>query len=506
MIKNIKFATLLVLCVLLSTSCKKYLELKPVDGKVREDYWQTQDQLKASVIGCYVTLANNTLVQNMFEWGELRTDMISTTASTSADEVQYASANILATNSLTQWNTVYTVINNCNTVIQYGPLVLQNDPTLTQAQLNAYLAEARGLRALMYFYLVRVFGEAPLQLAASSSDSNIQLLAKSSRTDILAQVVSDLTFAEQNAPLSYGTDPRQNKGRLTRYGINAIQADVYLWMAGSDHPEYYTNCITACDKVINSGSFGLIDGSKQQDWFNTVFFTGNSNESIFEIQFDAQLLNNSFYSMFGNPSAKRFVAAQTVIDQVYTQDATDPINIKDIRGDLGSVRATDNLIWKWVGTPNSSSLRAATSFYPHWFFYRYADILLLKAEASAWAGKGQDALDLINTIRNRARALPATIQTPAVNDPEGITEYVLAERAREFAFEGKRWFDVLRCGKRDNYSHINLIFGVVGTNIAAGGKGNLIQAKYADVRSHYLPINVSELAADPNLVQNPFYQ
>src|SRR5476651_1161995 len=179
MIKNIKFSTILILCVLLSTSCKKWLELKPVDGKVREDYWQTQEQLKASVIGCYVAAANTTLVTDLFDWGELRADMISTTASTTAEEIQYASANILATSSLTQWNTVYAVINNCNTVIQYGPLVLQNDPTLTQAQLNAYLAEARGLRALMYFYLVKTFGEAPLQLAATSTDGSIQLLAKS---------------------------------------------------------------------------------------------------------------------------------------------------------------------------------------------------------------------------------------------------------------------------------------------------------------------------------------
>jgi len=505
MIKNIKFSTLLILCVLLSTSCKKWLELKPVDGKVREDYWQTQEQLKASVIGCYVAAANTTLVTDLFDWGELRADMISTTASTTAEEIQYASANILATSSLTQWNTVYAVINNCNTVIQYGPLVLQNDPTLTQAQLNAYLAEARGLRALMYFYLVKTFGEAPLQLAATSTDGSIQLLAKSSRTDILNQVVADLTFAEQNAALNYGTDPRQNKGRLTRYAMEAMQADVYLWMAGTDHPEYYTNCIAACDKIINSGNFGLIDGTKQTDWYTTLFFNGNSNESIFEIQFDAQSLN-PFYAMFADPSKKRFLSAQTNMDQVYTLDPVDPVNVKDIRGDLGSVRASDNVIWKFVGTPSSSAVRATTASYAHWFVYRYADILLLKAEACAWAGRGQDALDLITTIRNRAHALPGTLQNPSVSDPEGITEYVLAERAREFAFEGKRWFDVLRCAKRDNYSHINLIAAIVGTNIAAGGKGNLIQAKYADVRSHYLPINIAELNADPNLVQNPFYQ
>lgn len=504
MIKHIKFTTLLILCVLLSSSCKKWLELTPNDGIVRDNYWQTQDQIRAAVIGCYVSLANQTLVQDFFEWGELRADMIATTASTSTEEVDYASANILATNSLTKWNAVYAVINNCNTVIEFAPGVLKIDKTLTQEQLNAYLAEARGLRALMYFYLVRTFGEVPLQLTASSSDAKIQLLPKSSKDDVLKQIVDDLSFAEQNAAYSFGTDARLNKGRITHYAVNAIQADVYLWMASSDHPEYYADCIKACDQIISSGSFGLIDGSFQTDWYNTLYFNGNSNESIFEIQFDSQLLN-PFYAMFGNPSAKRFVAAPSVMDKVYTTDDTDPVNIKDIRGDGGSVRATDNLIWKFMGTTNINAIRTLTQSYAHWFLYRYADVLLLKAEALAWSNKGQDALDLVQTIRTRARALPGTEEFPDANDPEAVTEYILHERAREFAFEGKRWFDVLRCAKRDNYAHLDLILSIVGTN-AEDGKGQLIQSKYSDPRSHYLPINIDELTADKNLVQNPFYQ
>jgi hypothetical protein len=86
-----------------------------------------------------------------------------------------------------------------------------------------------------------------------------------------------------------------------------------------------------------------------------------------------------------------------------------------------------------------------------------------------------------------------------------VSDYILRERAREFAFEGKRWFDVLRHGKRNDYARIDLILGVVGTN-AGTSKGDLILAKYRDIRSHYLPINIDELSADKNLVQNPYYQ
>jgi len=504
MIRNIKFITLLLLAVLVNSSCNKWLELKPQDGSVREDYWKTQEQLQAAVVGCYVALANATLVENLFIWGELRADMISTTASTTTEELDIASANILSTNSRTKWNQLYTVINNCNTVIEYGPLVLKTDNTLTQQKLNSYIAEARGLRALMYFYLLRTFGEVPLQLKAISSDSKMELLAKSSQTEVFNQIIEDLSFAELNAVTGFGPDARLNKGRLTSYAINAIQADVYLWMAGTDHPDYYAQCIKACDKVINSNSYGLIDGSVPIDWYTTLFFEGNSNESIFEIQFDSQLLN-PFFGMFGNQSSKRFIAAPTLMDQVYTVDPTDPEMIKDIRGDGGSIRATDNLIWKFIGTPAINTIRAVNASYTHWFVYRYADVLLMKAEALAWTEKQQDALDLVQVIRTRARALEATEETPSVTSSQEVSDYILRERAREFAFEGKRWFDVLRHAKRNNYARLDLILSVVGTN-AGSSKGELILAKYSDIRSHYLPINLDEIQADKNLVQNPYYQ
>ncbi|RKR81008.1 SusD-like starch-binding protein associating with outer membrane [Mucilaginibacter gracilis] len=274
------------------------------------------------------------------------------------------------------------------------------------------------------------------------------------------------------------------------------------WMAGSDHPEYYTQCIKACDKIINSGNFGLIDGSKQADWFNTVFFTGNSNESIFEIQFDAQLLN-PFYTMFINLSGKHFLAAPRVTDVVYGNDPN-PLN-KDIRGDGGAVRATDYVIWKFAGTPGNSSLRAPGESYAHWFFYRYADILLLKAEALTFSNNTTGALALVKTVRARARAIAATEENPDPNNVQDVADYILRERRREFAFEGKRWFDVLRNAKRDKYTRIDLILNMIG-EIAPGDKVQLIVGKYSDRRSHYLPINLDELLADKNLVQNPFYQ
>jgi hypothetical protein len=107
-------------------------------------------------------------------------------------------------------------------------------------------------------------------------------LAKTPQKDILKQIVADLTIAETDATVSYGVNAF-DKGRITKFTVNAIQADVYLWM------DDFANCITACDKVINSGKYGLVAGDA--NWFSKLFVNGNSSEGIFELQFDSQALN-----------------------------------------------------------------------------------------------------------------------------------------------------------------------------------------------------------------------
>ena len=275
---------MLITLLFFSSSCSKWLDVKPQDGIIRDNYWQNKEQLKAAVIGCYSSLLNNWLVTELFAWGELRADMVNSTLNTTVDEVNIMQANILATNTYTSWAGVYSTINYCNTVIGYAAKVMQTDKTLTQEALDGYLAEAHGLRALMYFYLLRTFGEVPLQLKATDSDNSLDQLEKSTQDQVYAQILDDLSFAETHALETYGSTA-QDKGRLTRYGIYTLEADVYLWN------EKYDKCIEACDKVINSGRYGLMDGSVQSQWFNNVFYMGNSAESIFEFQFDAQQLN-----------------------------------------------------------------------------------------------------------------------------------------------------------------------------------------------------------------------
>ncbi|MNK00850.1 SusD family protein [compost metagenome] len=496
--KRVICKVLLLILLFSVSSCKKWLDLQPQDGIIRNEFWKTKEDVQAAVIGCYSSLLgapggikDRPLADYLFIWGELRADMVSPGPGITIDEQNIMNVNILSSNVLTTWKSLYRTINYCNTVIDFAPDVREVDNTFTQASLDAYMAEALALRSLMYFYVVRTWGDAPLKLKSTSTDQEIQNLGITDKTVILNQIVADLLKAESLAVTTYG-NKQYDTGRITKYTIETMLADVYLWM------ENYNDCIAMCDKVIDSKKFSLVPG---EFMYNRVFYEGNSTEGIFEFQFDAQKLNQ-FYNAF-IPVNRRYNAANRVLEEMYTIDFTDETKF-DFRGIDAAVRAKDIAIYKYMGIDYNTA-RTADVSYAHWFAYRYPDVLLMKAEACSQVDRGQDALDLVKVVRDRANALIATAQNPDVTDKDAVADYVLAERAREFAFEGKRWYDILRNAKRDNYRRIDVLLNMVAESVPSDAQQSAI-TKYQDKNSHYLPIFDDEISADGTLKQNPFYK
>ncbi len=514
MYKRIIYRSVLILTLVLSCSCNKYLTLYPQDGTTRQEFWQNKEQLQSAVIGIYSSLLAGTpatiasgkpsaapeLVESLFLWGELRADNVAQSVSTGTpvDMYNIMDENILSTNSYVKWSSVYTTINYCNTVLRYGPDVANSDPTLTPANLNAYMAEALAIRALMYFYLVRTFGDVPLKLNPTATDNDLEFLAKSPQADVLKQILSDLTTAEANAKFTYGVTA-SDKGRVTKYMINALQADIYLWQYD------YANCITACDKIIKSNQFGLVSGNSL---FNNVYSNGNSTESIFEFQFDGSTTqNNPFYGLCGNAPNAQLQVQQNVGVTVFPLDPNDSKNV-DVRAAIATNPGISG-IWKWIGTPGSSASVSATTSFRHWIVYRYADILLMEAEAYAWTNRGTDALNIVLQIKQRSN----NIYVPGVsldfpNDPTNalsVSNYILDERNREFIYEGKRWFDLVRHARRNYPNNVNILINALVAVLPPAYQQNAI-AKLNDPNSFYLPIPNSDILQDPNLKQNPFYK
>ena len=495
-----KIKTILAIFILFvsASSCDDYLDLRPQDGIVRDEFWNTKEDIQAAVIGIYSSLLNSPprvsdlpMSQYLFMYGELRGDMIAPGGNVTEDQRDIMNSNIIASNELTNWSAFYRTINYCNTVIELAPAVRAEDPTLTEAQLNNFLSEALAIRAYLYFTLARTFRDVPLKLNATLSDSENFQLPTTPQSEIFAQVIKDLELAEQYGVEDYGNNP-SNRGRITTYAINAMQADVYLWT------DNYEKAVIAADKVIASPRFGLIPASSS--WFNTVYAQGNSIESIFEFQYTPSNLG-PFYSIFY--LRPQFLGGATVLEDVFGIDLVNGNN-RDIRGERASLVPGTSQIYKYVGL-NFNDLKEFQNADTHWFVYRFADVLLMKAEALAELNRGQEAIDIIEDLREKRNAIELTSQQPGSENKIEIINYLLAERAREFAYEGKRWYDILRNARRNNYARLDILLnaGIAG---ALPEQQQSVLAKLRDQNSHYLPINTYELFTNKALVQNPFYK
>jgi starch-binding outer membrane protein, SusD/RagB family len=160
-----KYCLIAITLTTMVSSCNKWIELKPQDGIIKEEFWKTKEQVEAAVTGIYSSMMGGTsssdinverpLPEYFFLWGEARADMMSPTARASVEEIDLTTMNILPTNRITNWRYVYQTINYCNTVIDLAPGVLANDATFSQQQLDRALSQALAIRSLMYFYLFR---------------------------------------------------------------------------------------------------------------------------------------------------------------------------------------------------------------------------------------------------------------------------------------------------------------------------------------------------------------
>ncbi|MFV8376256.1 RagB/SusD family nutrient uptake outer membrane protein [Flavobacterium sp. LB1P62] len=500
-----KIKTILAIFILFvsASSCDNYLDLRPQDGIVRDEFWKTKEDIQAAVTGIYASMLSSppgvgdlTMTQYLFMYGELRGGMVVEDIFVTEDERDIMNTNILPSNELTSWAAFYRTINYCNTVIDLAPAVKNEDPTLTDKQLKHFLSEALAIRGYLYFTLARTFKDVPLKLTATLSDQDNFQIATSTQSEVFAQVIKDLKQADEYAVEDYG-DNASNKGRITTYAINAMLADVYLWT------EDYPSALAATKKVTGSGKFKLIEAAAST-WFNTVFARGNSTESIFEFQYTTSN-RGPFHNMF--LQRPEFKADALLMDNVFGIDFDDPVNKKDIRGDRASLVGATGEIYKFTGL-NGEDRKALQDSDTHWFVYRYADVILMQAEALARIGgvdNGLAAIKNITDIRTNRKALAQTSQTVGASDTNGIIDYILAERAREFAFEGKRWYDLLRVARANKYERKQLLIDLAVATAPANLQQSII-AKLRDSNSHYLPINTYELYTNKALVQNPFYK
>ena len=468
-----------LLVIIAFSSCNDWLSIAPENNLIKEKFWTKTADVDGALAAAYDALRSSSLKSLIY--GELRADLVEFTGSNFSDYAKIAASNISPTNGAISWADYYTAINLANTLMYYDDEVAEKDKTFTPKMQDAVEAEALFIRSLSYFYLVRLWKDVPLVLEPSISDTSNLYIGKSSEKVILGQIISDLLIAKDKAYTNEFDGSNYFYGRANKYSIMALLADVYLWN------EQYDKCIEYCDAIINTGRFGL---ENTETWWN-IYYPGNSPvEGIMEIQYDDNLddQDNPVYWNLMQTSG----SVELNIDRANLNLIMETEDLRKFGGSFG--------IWKYLGKDSQGLIpRTYTERDANWIIYRYADILLMKAEALIELDQYGEANNLIGETLIRA-GMP---YVPSF-DKEILRQELLDERGREFLLEGKRWFDLLRAAKRDKFANKQLIIQMIlsGADIKQQA---VLRTKVFDTLSYYLPIPENELIYNQNLEQNPFY-
>ncbi len=504
MMKKIMIAASLLA---LTVSCEDWFDIKPETELVSDDFWKSESDVGSSVAACYRALMEPDAMERIIVWSEVRSDNVVSGTSTNTDMSYILNANVNASNSYTSWGSIYTVINFCNTVIENAPGVTEIDPDFKQTELRAYMAEAMALRAMCYFYLVRTFKDVPFITEPYTDDTRDFLVAQTDGDVIIDSLMMELEGIASYAKSVYSTTA-YTKGRITQKALWALMADMYLWR------DNYGKCIEYCDKVLDSTSNPLSLESST-NYNRNVFGTGNSTESIFELQFSSDTPNYIVNEMYGTTGGRNYYNHLSAYD---FYNSTSLFGSSDLRmkdAFWGEASTAIIPIEKYVAyrKEGSSSTTMASDYVTNentqnWIFYRLSDVYLMEAEALVERNEGDDwerAIELVGKTYDRANPSlgSGTLQLSNYNSQSVLRELVLDERQRELMFEGKRYYDLLRHIRREGN-----LQNTVSTYLLrkyVNQDQTTVMTKLNTLNALYMPINDDEMNVNTLLEQNPFY-
>lgn len=434
------------------SSCSDFLEQNPQTDLSENDFYKTADDILSAVNGAYSSLQEGDIYGNWYVFGEIPSDNTrnqlsgSVTTQNEFDQFYIDTQNSMIANF---WKAAYKVINRTNTIL--GRI---DGIEINTELANRYKLECKFIRALMYFNLVRVYGDVPLVLKEISISESYDIL-REPKENVYNQIIADLKEA-QDLPVSYST---AEDGRATQEAAKALLANVYMTL------HKYAEAETILAEIINSGRYSLLEntpGSLNIDGYKNVFspVNHNSKEGIFEIQFlkggygEGSNYANNFAPE--NSGTNVVAVGGTGGNNIPEMDIYNAYEEGDLRRDfsmsLGYYDNRKNNEWvesryvcKFMDVPYQNN--DASNNYP---VIRYADVILMYAEALNQNGKTAEACKYLNMTRRRGFGYQTTETSPVdlqTTDKAQFALMVEQERRVELAFENHRWFDLIRTGR-----------------------------------------------------------
>lgn len=540
--RYIKLMVLASVVFVIPTSCKKWLKEEPYSLYASDTFFKTTDEADMAVLGVYQQMTGTAgygfYMSMVFDIDTDIAQMQGAVISDGPRQVAHYSIPTAHSYMLDTWRQMYRGINRANLVVEKVPQMdlYKNGSDAQKATLNKILGEAKFLRGQYYFDLVRLFGDVPMKLKSTEATDDV-LLPRTDRYEIYTQIIKDMTEAIALIPEN---SAKSKDERLSKGAVKGMLARVALFAGGfslrqnaqmerpANYKEYYALAQKMTSEVMASGEHAL-NTSYEQIFKNHCKFILEPKESMYEVAlfnatggsgnsgvvgtWNAPIADN------GNPygRANSFYKTTALFQKSYkTGDLRRDVAVCTYKLDVTGAavpQLTGRLDegWapgKWRRDWQNTGPKDLNNTDINWTLLRYADVLLMRAEAENELNEGPNAAayNAINQVRRRAYGKPLTTADATADLPAGLSktdffERLKQERAWELCFEGMRRMDLIR-------------WNTLGPSIRATQAAlKVYRSNYAYVAADYFKDNKNELYPIPqierdlniNLSQNPNY-
>ncbi|RKE57492.1 RagB/SusD family nutrient uptake outer membrane protein [Sphingobacterium detergens] len=513
-----KILALLLLSATLGGGCSKFLEEKPLAEVALDQHFKNLYDVQAAMAGMYsgfqiemigVGNAKDNFLEKYLYWGEYRSDNFDRSISYTKDFIDEIVLNgITPTNQFSDWSGLYNIIGRANLNIKYIPQAAKLDSRITAQMVDDYLAQCYALRAMCYFYLVRVWGDAPIWLEPYEDLNQPASRPRDKKEKIMDEVIiPDL----EKAYTQVDKDAKNPLWTIGSAGICAMMADVYMWKKDYSNTKIWIEKLFLAKSPTGASYAGTNEKNLQDAATWKAIFTGplNSKEAIWSIHWDYTKNGCACMQTSWAPNNKPIVVDETAWADLFQPQTTGtpspdirPQQTLDVYYGLPNNKR-DRFI-KWYPTSAAPTKEdpwpATNQMLPVYLtIYRLADIYLLYAEALNGLGDKANALKYLNFVRKRANLPEYEASNPDLATAYQLETAILNERRMELYGEGKRWFDLVRTGRVKEVMDPIL-------KRRQEDAGSLDKPGFLDPqRRVYWPIHRNVLNSNTLLVQNPGY-
>lgn len=492
---QIRYKIGLLICLLaFGVSCKKFLTVKPLDTLSGNEFWQNKDDALKGINGSYRMLLDKFLESTLYNAGDFRAGWWDwwgkrNLAAMGRNDLLGGDLNAAdASGAPKNWTLFYKSIAAANLCIDRIPGI--EDAAFSATDRAALVAEAKFIRSFTYFFMVRLYGDVPLQM----DPYDTRMKARTPMLAVLDTCLRDLSGSWKDLPLNY-EDPTYRAVRATQGGALTLMAHIYMWKAGFDEAhkrEYWQQAANLGKQVMDLGVYQLLP--YERETFQTIF-KGRSEEGIFELSLDINygsqfhsliaqwvlhepIIHSSgdLYGGFGSEITPKRV----FLDRIYPSGEPDKRFELWFDDPYSTKNPQSAMYLKFSAVSNPQTRDYDANF----VIFRYADLLLLRAEALAYLGENGEAIRLLNMVRDRAGARSYT-----GGGGQALQDAVFRERVKELWGEGHFWYDLVRTGRVMDKEQCE----------------NVLTPEQFQRRAWTWPIDLNAVRNNPLVIQNEYW-